>query len=133
MAKSVIIDAIYLKQLRESESLSQEAVADEIGMTRRRYLTVENSGRTSPETMTKLAQFFKVPLDKLVKGDEEDIFSQPYWYQCHSWNHARPSIGQLFDSPHELVKQIEQDLQYACVFWDDFRSQNISASFALST
>lgn len=56
-----------LKYLREEHKLSQQQIADSIGIKQRTYSDYEN-GKTEPgvEVLTKLARFFKVSLDYIV-------------------------------------------------------------------
>jgi transcriptional regulator with XRE-family HTH domain len=59
-----------IKVLRVKQGLSQEQLADLLGVTRSRIGSYEE-GRSEPnlETLIKIASFFKLPIDALVKTD----------------------------------------------------------------
>jgi transcriptional regulator with XRE-family HTH domain len=56
-----------LKKLRKSKNLSQQQIADNIGITQRTYSNYE-AGISQPncETLVKIANFFKIRLDELL-------------------------------------------------------------------
>lgn len=59
-----------LKELRRERSLSQEIVAQSIGITRSAYSHYEiNNRQPVYETLIKLAAFFKVSTDYIIDGD----------------------------------------------------------------
>jgi transcriptional regulator with XRE-family HTH domain len=56
-----------LKYLREEHNLSQQEIANKVGIKQRMYSNYE-TGHSTPnlEVLTKLASFFRVSLDMLV-------------------------------------------------------------------
>ncbi|WP_284241878.1 helix-turn-helix domain-containing protein [Paenibacillus glycanilyticus] len=59
-----------LKELRQKRSLSQEIVAQSIGITRSAYSHYEiNNRQPVYETLIKLAAFFEVTTDFIIDGD----------------------------------------------------------------
>ncbi|ACT01155.1 helix-turn-helix transcriptional regulator [Paenibacillus sp. JDR-2] len=59
-----------LKELRRERSLSQEIVAQSIGITRSAYSHYEiNNRQPVYETLIKLASFFEVTTDFIIDGD----------------------------------------------------------------
>lgn len=59
-----------LKELRRERSLSQEIVAQSIGITRSAYSHYEiNNRQPVYETLIKLAAFFEVTTDFIIDGD----------------------------------------------------------------
>jgi len=63
-----------LKELRIQRSLSQEAVARTIGITRSAYSHYEiNNRQPVYETLSKLAAFFQVSTDFIIDGDRRTI------------------------------------------------------------
>ena len=63
----MLIIAQNLKTLRNEQNLTQEQVADVIGVKRNVYGRYENDTRTIPiELLIKLADFYNVSLDYLV-------------------------------------------------------------------
>ena len=59
-----------IKYLREVKKLSQEALAEDLDITRARLVTYEN-GRNEPpiEILLRLSDYFHISLDALLKGD----------------------------------------------------------------
>lgn len=59
-----------LKELRQQRSLSQEIVAQSIGITRSAYSHYEiNNRQPVYETLIKLASFFEVTTDYIIDGE----------------------------------------------------------------
>ncbi len=59
-----------LQYLRKQRGLSQEAMADELGLTRSRIGSYEENRSEPPiETLIQLSQYFELPIDVLVKHD----------------------------------------------------------------
>lgn len=65
-----------LKILRKKQNLTQQQVADAIGIGMQAYAYYEKEERDpSPDTLCKLADFFNVSLDELLgRTSEPDIF-----------------------------------------------------------
>ena len=58
---------LKLKQIREQHGLKQDNIADYLKITRAAYCRYEiNERNPSIETLIKIADFYKVPLDVLV-------------------------------------------------------------------
>lgn len=65
----------YLKELRLKKGVSQQVVADYLGITNQAYSLYELGKRQADyETQLKLAEYFDVPLDYLFRGD---VYSAP--------------------------------------------------------
>ena len=71
----------YLKELRQKKSLSQQAVADKIGVVQNYYTMIETGERQkdmSLSVMEKLSQVFGVTIDYIIcqetklKNDQRD-------------------------------------------------------------
>lgn len=71
----------YLKELRQKKSLSQQAVADKIGVVQSYYTMIETGERQkdmSLSVMEKLSQVFGVTIDYIIsqetklKNDQRD-------------------------------------------------------------
>lgn len=67
---SIKIDKNLLRNLRERKILTQENVAEKIGVHVVTYQSIEGSGNTSRQTAKKLADFFGVSVDNLQQGIE---------------------------------------------------------------
>jgi Predicted transcriptional regulators len=66
-----------LKELRQHRSLSQEIVAQSIGITRSAYSHYEiNNRQPVYETLIKLAAFFEVTTDYIIDGDTRGAETQ---------------------------------------------------------
>lgn len=62
----------YLKNLRVSKGVSQQIVADYLGITRQAYSNYENGNRTPDyEILLKLGEFFDVTVDEILRGKKE--------------------------------------------------------------
>ena len=64
----------YLKELRQKKSLSQQAVADKIGVVQSYYTMIETGERQkdmSLSVMKKLSDVFDVPLAYIIKEEEK--------------------------------------------------------------
>jgi DNA-binding XRE family transcriptional regulator len=67
---SIKIDKNLLHNLRERDVLTQQNVAEKIGVHVVTYQSIESSGKTSKQTAQKLADFFGVSLENLQQGIE---------------------------------------------------------------
>jgi len=58
-----------IKKLRKKHQLSQEQLAQKAGITYSTLIKIESGNNTNPtlETLTKLANVFKIKIDELVK------------------------------------------------------------------
>ncbi len=62
----------HLKELRTAKKVSQQDVANYLGITRQAYSNYENGNRDPDnETLLKLAEFFDVTVDTLLRGNEK--------------------------------------------------------------
>lgn len=62
----------YLKQLRLSKKVPQQNVAKFLGISRQAYSNYENGNREPDmETLLKLAEYFEVTVDELLRGKEK--------------------------------------------------------------
>lgn len=71
--------ASNLKLLRKQRKMSQEEVAQELGLTRSSYSGYEN-GVAEPgiENLVKMGHFYRIPLDDLLKKDMNEL-SESDW------------------------------------------------------
>lgn len=62
----------YLRKIRIEKGVSQQTVADYLGITRQAYSNYENGNRTpDTENLLKLAEFFGVSVDNILRGYEK--------------------------------------------------------------
>lgn len=62
----------YLRRLRTEKGISQQTVADYLGITRQAYSNYENGNRApDTENLLKLAEFFGVSVDNILRGPEK--------------------------------------------------------------
>lgn len=92
-----------LAEMRRRSGLTQEEVAEKIGVSRTAYTRYENGTRT-PEAIpaVKLARLFKIPVEWLLCLDEYD---EQTIFEAEILN----SIKRLNDAGK---KQLEKQLQY---------------------
>ena len=63
-----------LKTLRESSSLSQKKVAEELGITQGAYSLIENGQNSiTTEHLLTLSKLYSVPTDRILKGSHNSI------------------------------------------------------------
>ncbi|WP_447584374.1 helix-turn-helix transcriptional regulator [Streptococcus pasteurianus] len=66
-----------LKELRKEKGLTQQGLADEIGITKRTYIYWEQGERQiKPDKAEKLADFFGVSIAHLLGYDDNDFEKQ---------------------------------------------------------
>ena len=59
----------YLKELRSSKGVSQQIVAEYLGISRQAYSNYENGNREPDfETLLKLGEFFNCSVDYILRG-----------------------------------------------------------------
>lgn len=92
-----------LKQIRKSEGISQEQLAERIGVSRQ-AVTKWETGKGLPdiENMTILAEIFKITLDELISGSEPknekaEIFTSETSYDIDTATHFDINIGNMRD------------------------------------
>ena len=64
----------YLKNLRDSSKLSQNEVADSLGVSRTYYLRIENGERQKDldlSILIKLSKLFNVSIDYIISEEEK--------------------------------------------------------------
>lgn len=73
-----------LRMLRYKLRLRQEDISRQLHMERTTYCNYENGTRTpSLETLVSLADFFQVPIDYLIREDnEQDLINNLYPLSC---------------------------------------------------
>lgn len=68
----------YLKKLRIAKGVSQQSVAEYLEITRQAYSNYENGNRApDTETLLKLAEYFEVTVDTLLRGSDAGTSSTP--------------------------------------------------------
>lgn len=79
-----------LKELRKKQKLTQQQVADAVGIGMQAYAYYEKEERDpSPDTLCRLADFFGVTVDELLGRTSSDIFDNARIEQ--------PEILQLYE------------------------------------
>lgn len=64
----------YLRKLRESNSLSQQSVADRLGITRQYYQQIENGDRQKDMDISLVVQFsnlFGISPEEIIRKEQE--------------------------------------------------------------
>lgn len=104
-----------LKNLRIGKGVSQQAVAEYLGMSRQAYSNYENGNREPDfETMLKIGEYFSCSVDYILRGPSEarivDSWHDDMW---EDWNGAkndddRRNILKLNGVPPQLLSQYFQ-------------------------
>lgn len=64
----------YLRKLRESNGLSQQSVADRLGITRQYYQQIENGDRQKDMDISLVVQFsnlFEISPEEIIRKEQE--------------------------------------------------------------
>ena len=109
-----------LKQLRESKGMTQQELADLVGVTKRAIIHWEKYGFSSADKLKKLAGCFGVSISYLLDYDTNNTFSELItkvneWAISHGLDEGNPKIewmkvteevGEIRDvflKPHDFV------------------------------
>ncbi len=86
-----------LRKLRRDSGLSQSALADALGVTRRSIIYYENGSRypKTRDIIVKASTLFKVSVDYLVDNDDEFIMNAQFRYGTDGKNDAEEIVTQL--------------------------------------
>lgn len=71
-----------LRMLREEKGLSQDSVANALGIDRTTYVKYEHGGSIK-QNLQKLADFFEVSTDYLLARDESPMMLREHAYEAH--------------------------------------------------
>jgi Zn-dependent peptidase ImmA (M78 family)/DNA-binding XRE family transcriptional regulator len=89
---------------RKAAKITQEAAADFLGMSRPTFIAIEKaSRRPHPEELIKLAQIYKVPLNRLVRNDAAPQIARP---------HLRAALGASSEGEEGLDDAISRLSSY---------------------
>lgn len=103
-----------LKELRKEEKLTQEELAEKMGVSKTTIVNYENGNRKVPlEVVVKLANYFNVPVDSLLNNDIKHVSNIKLW---------QDEFKNIIFTDHEL----EQIIKYAH-FLIYLRRDNINA------
>lgn len=114
-----------LKQLRTQKNMSQEAVANYVGITRRTYISYECEGRypRKREIYRKFAECFEVDVNYLLADEEEFIQTATEEYGNRGRAQAEVLVaelaglfagGELTDSDRDAVMIVLQKAYFDC-------------------
>lgn len=122
------IDRLKLKHLREAERLSQEAVAEQIGISRESLNRIEKSGNAKKSNVLKLAEFFDITLNDLLGNENASHIHTPFWANIKINNKTLSRTGEFFQNFDVLLKRISQILDDFIWLrdWDDVGTVNFS-------
>lgn len=85
-----------IRELRKSRHMSQQQIADAIGMSQNSIAQYENDLREpSFSVLKKIAEFFNVPFSSLLPSDGSA--GREYIQQVADSLHQNPKLGLLFD------------------------------------
>lgn len=122
------IDRLKLKHLREVERLSQEAVAEQIGISRESLNRIEKSGNAKKSNVVKLAKFFDITLDDLLGNENASHIHTPFWANIKINNETFSRTGEFFQNFDLLLTRISQVLDDFIWIrdWTDVGTANFS-------
>lgn len=105
-----------LKYLRTNKGLSQQKIADYIGITRQGYGKYED-GTSEPDqkTLVKLASYFDVTTDYLLGKSHEPHLTEKEAFEAFKND---PTLERWYK---ELPKSKEEDLQRLRKIWEAFK------------
>lgn len=109
-----------LKQLRKQKKLTQEELANMVGVTKRTIIHWEKYGFSSADKLQKLADCFDVSISYLLDSDTDNTFSELItkvneWATSHGLDKSNPKaqwmkvteeVGEIRDvflKPHDFV------------------------------
>ncbi len=103
--------SVYIKKLRNSKGLSQEEIADQMGITLSAYSKIER-GLTDPtfSRMRQIAQILKFDLSEILHRGEENPYDQ-FEEESDMENYRFVSKKEFYELKllvEELQKKIDQ-------------------------
>jgi len=113
-----------LRKLRTDKDLTQEQVAQGVGITRRTYISYEQEGRypRNRELYGKLAEFFGCPTDYLLTENEDFVTSAAEQYGSRGKRQAEELVAELAGmfAGGEMSEQDKDAVMLALqkVYWD---------------
>lgn len=107
-----------LKYLRNEKGLSQQNMADYLGISRQGYGKYED-GKSEPDhkTLVKLANYFNVTTDYLLGKSDQPHLSEEEAFEAFIND---PSLERWY---RELPKSDEEDLRRLKRIWEAFKEE----------
>ena len=96
-----------VKKLRKDNNLTQKEIGEKIGITQQAYQKIEQSGKTTINTLTKLADYYNVSLDYLCNRP----FNNNIGYLTPKQKELTIKISKLTDQQIEQVNTIMETLK----------------------
>ena len=104
------VNASRIKRLRESRNISQEKLAEKIGISKSAISMYEQGGRIAPmKIQEKIADFFGVSLDYLwgrkmeTKGCSNELVE---WLETQLASKDREQVRKIRNIINEVIKNI---------------------------
>lgn len=98
-----------LRELRNNKKLTQEELAEKIGVTRGTYAHYEiNKRQPDYETLKKLSDYFNVSLDYLITGEDGQIPSPDEFWKEIMDPETRLFFKDLHDAPEDAIKEMKE-------------------------
>ncbi|MGP1365924.1 MAG: helix-turn-helix domain-containing protein [Schwartzia sp. (in: firmicutes)] len=106
-----------LRTLREERGLSQEEVANAIGVSRVAYLKYESGENRPVRKLKELSRFFNVTTDYLLGNDTEaGYYVDPETARIANEMKENPGCRVLFDASRKLspesLKEVQRYVEY---------------------
>jgi Zn-dependent peptidase ImmA (M78 family)/transcriptional regulator with XRE-family HTH domain len=98
-----------LSAARKAAKITQEAAADHLGISRPTYIAIEKGARRpKPDELVKLAELYKVPLNKLLREEKRPTNIQPH-------------LRSLLEASANGEEEVEAATAKLLSFVDDYR------------
>lgn len=98
-----------LRELRNKKKLTQEELAEKIGVTRGTYAHYEiNKRQPDYETLKKLSDYFNVSLDYLITGEDGQIPSPDEFWKEIMDPETRLFFKDLHEAPEDAIKEMKE-------------------------
>ncbi|MED5101114.1 MULTISPECIES: helix-turn-helix domain-containing protein [Niallia] len=98
-----------LKYLRTEKNLTQQSMADYLGISRQGYAKYEK-GESQPdfETLKKISEYFGVTIDYLLTGEDGQSPSPDEFWKEILDPETRLFFKDLYEAPEESIKELKE-------------------------
>ena len=96
-----------VKRLREILHVKQEVLADALGISQQSVSLLETKETIDPETLEKIAETLRVPVDAIKKFDEEATFN----IIANTYHDNSASVHYSFNPIDKIVELYERMLK----------------------
>ena len=94
-----------VKRIREILQVKQETLATELGISQQSVSLLETKETIDPETLEKIAEVLKVPMEAIKNFNEEAAINN---IACNFNDHASVNYKPVFNSMEKWLESIEE-------------------------